>query len=181
MEKIYLKSPKAIKEFEEGNRTLSLRHRQLLLMIDGTRTNAELTKLFSNIDASQMLHDLEKLGYLVDKNSTVNEKNSTSKTNNGDQDSEKELLDTISSDHVAFIKSFLISELEIQVGAMMSRDLTSKIQKVTDSTELKPCIARWHMAIRDSKNGRTVSDELMGKLHHIIANPPRVASSKMAS
>lgn len=181
MEKIYLKSPKAIIEFEEGNRTLSLRHRQLLLMIDGTRTTAELTKLFSNIDASQMLHDLEKLGYLVDKNSTVNEKSSTAKNNDSNQDSEKELLDTISSDHVAFIKSFLITELEIQVGAMMSRDLISKIQKVTDSAELKPCIARWHMAIRDSKNGRTISDELMGKLHHIIANPPRVPSSKMTS
>jgi hypothetical protein len=177
MEKIYLKSRKAIKEFEEGNRTLSLRHRQLLLLMDGTRTSADLTKLFSNIDASQMLHDLEKLGYLVDKNSTANEKNSSSQNDN----SEKDVLDTISSDHVAFIKSFLITELELQMGLIMSRDLIAKIQKVTDSAELKPCIARWHMAIRDSKNGRTVSDELMGKLHHIIANPPRVASSKRAS
>ena len=51
MEKIYIKLPKAIKEFEKGNRTLSLRHRQLLLMIDGTRTTEELTKLFRNIEA----------------------------------------------------------------------------------------------------------------------------------
>jgi len=177
MEKIYIKLPKAIKEFEKGNRTLSLRHRQLLLMLDGTRTTEELTKLFRNIDASQILSDLEKLGYLVDKNSTVSDKVSTVIP----QSAEKDVLDAISSDHVAFIKGFLISELEINVGAMMSRDLISKIQKVTDSAELKPCIARWHMAIRDSKNGRTVSDELMGKLHHIIANPPRVASSKVAS
>jgi hypothetical protein len=146
-------------------------------MIDGTRTTEELTKLFRNIDASQILSDLEKLGYLVDKNSTVSDKVSTVIP----QSAEKDVLDAISSDHVAFIKGFLISELEINVGAMMSRDLISKIQKVTDSAELKPCIARWHMAIRDSKNGRTVSDELMGKLHHIIANPPRVASSKVAS
>jgi hypothetical protein len=180
VDKIYQKSPKAVKEFQDGIRTLSLRHRQLLLMVDGTRTSADLAKVFSTIDAEQMLSDLEKLGYLVDKNSTAMNKGSTDSHANA-QDTDKDVLDTITSEHVAFIKTFMINELEIQMGPIMGRDLISKIQKVTDNLELKPCIARWHMAIRDSKNGRTVSDELMGKLHHIIANPPRVPSSKRAS
>ena len=48
MNKVYVKSNAAIKEFEQGNRSLSLKHRQLLIMVDGRRTDDELAKIFNS-------------------------------------------------------------------------------------------------------------------------------------
>ncbi len=63
----------------------------------------------------------------------------------------------------------------------MSREIEQKIALVKNTEDLKPCIARWHMAIRDSRNGRTVSDKLMERLAHLMANPPQALESDNAS
>lgn len=167
MTQLYMKSEKGIREFEPHIRTLSLKQRQLLIMVDGVRTSEDLIKLFRNVDAKQMLQDMATLGYIVDNHTGKNPIKEI-------EPSPKEVLDTLSSAHLDAIKSFLLSELELQAGIMMNRELVDKINRITNSSDLKPNIARWHMAIRDSKNGRKIADELMGKLHHIIANPPTV-------
>ena len=176
MEKVYLKSQKAIKEFEAGNRTLSLRHRQLLIMIDGVRTTSALIKLFNMIDASQMLHDLERLGYLIDKNASAR----PGSFFESEQSENKDVLENLSQTHLKFVKSFLINELQNHVG-ILGRDLVNKIDFVQSSQELKPYISRWHMAIRESRVGRVASDKLMERLCHLIANPPSMLASELIS
>jgi len=167
MKSIYVKSELAVKELEGRSRTLSLRQRQLLITVDGMRTSDELARLFVNMNATQMLNDLEKLGYLTDKNKPARIEQHV-------QNSHSDTHVILSDEHLAFIKKFLMDTLESHVGAILSRDLINKIKNVSVNTELKPCISRWHMAIRDSKCGRTVADALIDKLHHIMANPSSI-------
>ena len=63
----------------------------------------------------------------------------------------------------------------------MSREIEQKIALVQSADDLKACIARWHMAIRDSRNGRTVADKLMERLAHLMANPPQARASEKAA
>ena len=174
MDTIYAKSALAIKEFEQSSRTLSLKHRQLLIMVNGRRTNRQIAQAFNSEQAIQMLADLEKLGYLVNANlaKQVTEYKQA-------QDTQLKSVE-LSREHLTFIKTFLIEEAQLQLG-LMSRDVEQKIALVSNADELKSCVARWHMAIRESRNGRPVADKLMERLAHLMANPPQVGASEKAS
>jgi hypothetical protein len=172
MNTVYIKSSKAKKEFEDGNRSLSLKHRQLLIMVNGQRTSSQIAQIFNSELAIKMLSDLEKLGYVVAAGS--DEKLNTNTTQARSVD------DSLSQEHLVFIKTFLIEEAQLQLG-LMSREIEQKIALVQNSDDLKSCIARWHMAIRDSRNGRTVADKLMERLAHLMANPPQARASETAS
>ncbi len=165
MDTIYVKSDRAIKEFEQGNRSLSLKHRQLLIMVNGRRTNSQIAQAVNSEQAIQMLADLERLGYLM--NASLANQATKHKSVQATQLKSVEL----SSDHLEIIKDFLVEEAQLQLG-LMSRDIEQKIALVNNADDLKSCIARWHMAIRDSRNGRTVADKLMERLAHLMANPP---------
>ncbi len=166
MDTIYVKSDRAIKEFEQGNRSLSLKHRQLLIMVNGRRTNSQIAQAVNSEQAIQMLADLERLGYLM--NASLANQATKNKAVQATQLKSVEL----SSDHLEIIKDFLVEEAQLQLG-LMSRDIEQKIALVNNADDLKSCIARWHMAIRDSRNGRTVADKLMERLAHLMANPPQ--------
>lgn len=172
MNTVYVKSDRAMKEFEQGNRTLSLKHRQLLIMVNGKRTKSQIAQIFNSEHTIQMLTDLEKLGYLIPTG--ANQKLEFNKKHFNALD------DNFSSEHLVFIKTFLIEEAQLQLG-LMSREIEQKIALVQNAEDLKPCIARWHMAIRDLRNGRTVSDKLMERLAHLMANSPQARASNSAS
>lgn len=173
---VYKKSDKAMAEFNDGNRSLSLRHRQLLIMVDGRRSNRDLAKTFGSDDVLLMLSDLEKLGFLINPYNTSSL--SASQANVSMQVAKPD--DALSQQHIVFIKTFLTQEAQLQLG-LMSREIEQKIALVKNSEDLKSCIARWHMAIRDSKNGRTVADKLMERLAHLMANAPQTLASQSAS
>ena len=175
MNKVYIKSNNAIKEFEQGNRSLSLKHRQLLIMVDGRRTDGEIAKIFNSQNVIEMLVDLLKLGFIVD----IHETKSSAKNNHHDVNVTK-AKDSLSSEHIALVKTFLIEEAQMQLG-LMSRDIEQKVNLVQNTNDLKSAISRWHMAIRDSRNGRTVADKLMERLAHIMANPPQPIVLKQAA
>ncbi|HSI24351.1 MAG TPA: hypothetical protein VK952_01900 [Methylotenera sp.] len=166
MDTIYIKSALAIKEFEQGNRSLSLKHRQLLIMVNGRRSDSQIAQAVNSEQAIQMLADLERLGYLTNAN--------FAKQVTKQKEAQATQLKSVelSSDHLEIIKDFLVEEAQLQLG-LMSRDIEQKIALVNHADDLKSCIARWHMAIRDSRNGRTVADKLMERLAHLMANPPQ--------
>lgn len=172
MDKIYVKSNAALVEFQQGNRSLSLRHRQLLIMVDGKRTDSEIAKIFNSNQAIAMLVDLEKLGFI---NSGKVSNQSVFNVHQAVPDSTP-----LSQEHIIYIKTFLSEEAQLQLG-LMSRDIEQRIALVNNAENLKSCVARWHMAIRESRNGRTVADKLMERLAHLMANPPQVKASENAS
>lgn len=174
MDKVYIQTDKAINEFEQGNRSLSLKHRQILIMVDGKRTDSELAKFFNSRNAIQMLLDLENLGFLISSDAAKNQQvdHHNNQTN--------QIEDSLSLEHLAFIKTFLIKEAQMQLG-LMSHGIEQKIALVQNSDNLKTCVALWHMAIRDSRNGQTVSDKLMERLTHLMANPPQAHTSESFS
>ncbi len=100
MDTIYAKSELAVREFEQNSRTLSLKHRQLLIMVNGRRTNRQIAQMFNSEQVVQMLADLEKLGYLINANlaKQVTEYKQA-------QDTQLKSVE-LSRDHLIFIKTF---------------------------------------------------------------------------
>ncbi len=172
MNTVYAKLDKAVEEFQHGNRTLSLKHRQLLILVNGRRTSNQIATMFHSETAVQMLADLEKLGYVEPIQAQQNKIETPKK--------EPVQNASLSREHLVFIKTFLIEEAQLQLG-LMSREIEKKIALVQNDEDLNHCIARWHMAVRDSRNGRTVADKLMERLAHLLANPPQVKVSEKAS
>ena len=172
MNTVYVKSDRAVQEFQDGNRSLSLKHRQLLIMVNGRRSDIEIARIFNSDHAIQMLIDLQKLGYINPAgaiNKPIDNRTLLSKVE-----------DSLSHEHLVFIKTFLIEEAQLQLG-LMSREIEQKVALIQNEVDLNACVGRWHMAIRDSRNGRTVADKLMDRLAHLIANPPQIIVSENAS
>jgi len=161
MDKVYIKSEKAMKELK-GDRTLSLKQRQLVIMANGRRPLSYFTNLFTKIDVKKELADLEKLGFIVDKSSPA--------TPAQKLDNTQDLFEALSPQHLSNIKYFLIMSLNKEVGIMGSQ-LAKSIEQLTYGEALKPFLSQWHTAIRDAKSGRKRADELVGQLNQLLANP----------
>ena len=176
MQNVYVKSEKALKEFEQGNRLLNLSQRNLLNIVDGKRTCAQLAKFFDSDHVFEMLADLEKLGFLVSENAVQK----PSIPNHKPSHLVDKLQNALSKEHVLFIKIFLIEEAKLQLG-LLSFAIVQQISMVRNADELKSSIAVWHIAIRESRNGGEVANQLMEKLLHLMATPPQMLASDHAS
>lgn len=180
MIKIYKKSEKAIKEFKSETRSLNLRQRKLYVMIDGKRTSTEIANILNASNVLDMIIGLEKQGFIVD----VNQPNqiaalSVASVNFNKADVYADEDEGLEAEHLAFIKTYLIEQTQMHLG-LMGRELEQWITSVNSASELKSFISRWHMAIRESKNGRATADELMQVVYHHIKNPILVQTSQLA-
>lgn len=161
MERIYVKSSKAVNELN-GNRTLSLKQRQLLIMVDGYRPQSYIARLFKQLDAERELNNLEKLGFIVEKNTFHNMAQK--------QPDQQDVVDRLSTEHLANIKNFLISSLNKQIGAA-GKVLAQEIANCHHNDALKLLIAQWRLTLRNVKHSKIQTDDLIGELNHYLANP----------
>lgn len=171
MSKILKKSEKGHKEFEQGVRTLGLKYRQLLVMVNGQRSTSDLIELLDQAETLQMLQELEKMGYVEDVH--------TAHALTGKKSAHDDNLEDITGENIEHVKEFLTDELVKHTGAFLNRDLIERIRLVQRGADLKPCISRWHMAMREARCGNEVADQLMEDLHYLIANPLPVSVASM--
>jgi hypothetical protein len=75
----------------------------------------------------------------------------------------------ISAEQLAETKSILISSTTEHLG-LMGRTMVEQISTAASYEQLKACISRWHMAIRESKGGRMIADELMSKVQMTLSS-----------
>jgi hypothetical protein len=161
---IFQKSVLGVQEILSSNRSLGVRQRQVLVLVDGKRSAGDLEGFFEKQKLSEILNTLEQLGFIQHLNATLPTPNKNH-TANILPDS----ANVLSQDQINAIKQILINGADDYLG-LMGRSLKEKIQNAVGFEQLKTCISLWQMAMRESKLGRESASFLMEQINQTIEN-----------
>lgn len=182
---VYEKSALGYNEFVNEKRTLNVRERQVLLLINGIRNIDDLEKFFKKELLIDTIQKLESNGFIQRHQSSVDSQsyvdNHAVTRNNPSTSTTQPTLSSlaffntenptipINPAKFAAVKTILINATDDYLG-LMGRSMKERISQCDNETELRNCISSWHMAMRESKLGRESTDFLMEQIHQTLEN-----------
>lgn len=170
---VYEKSSLGFNEFISQNRTLSVRERQVLLLVNGVRNIDDLEKFFKKehltitIDklvSNGYIQPFRKAGHLSGNKSIFISEPSSLPFN-----SKITPKSPVNPAKIAAIKSILIESAEDYLG-IMGNNIKICVKSCSNEYDLRSCISVWHMAMRESKLGRESISFLMEQIHKTLEN-----------
>lgn len=165
---VYEKSTLGFNEFTNNNRTLGVRERQVLLLVNGVRNLDELNKFFKKDLLLDTIKKLEREGYIQLPQGQQRPLELASSVRN-----QLSLQDTptktepICPTKMATVKAILIEAADDYLG-IMGRGIKAKIESCDNENNLRQTISSWHMAMRESKLGRESASFLMEQIHKTL-------------
>ena len=167
---IYEKSIAGQQEITGERRVLSLKHRQVLIMIDGKRTRDDLQNHLTNLDVAEIVADLERLGYIHNPASPSAKSPTAVNLAPHPADDAPPPEPPVSAEQLAAAKEILISSTNECLG-IIGRGMMQKIEAAQSREELKVWISQWHMAIRESRLGKPLAAVLLEQVQQALTNP----------
>ena len=172
---VYEKSTLGFMEFTGDKRTLGVRERQVLLLVNGVRNLDDLEKFFKKELLLDIIRKLEIEGYihrssdesgLPPAKPAADNAFSTTLSFLNIQHSKEPICPV----KMATIKTILLEAADDYLG-IMGREIKSKIEacNVENGEDgLRQCISSWHMAMRESKLGRESASFLMQQIYQTL-------------
>lgn len=167
---VYEKSTLGFMEFTSDKRTLGVRERQVLLLVNGVRNLDELEKFFKKDLLLDTIRKLEIEGYIL---RASQESEPPKQIAENPFSTTLSFLDIQHSEEpicpvkLATIKNILLEAADDYLG-IMGRAIKSKIEACNGEDGLRQCISSWHMAMRESKLGRESASFLMEQIYHTL-------------
>jgi len=170
---VYEKSALGINEFINQNRTLSVRERQVLLLVNGVRNVDELEKFFKKEQLTTTLTKLMSDGYIRQFNNMSSL--SKNKTSSHSTLTTLSLISSVNNElpidsaKIAAIKTILLESADDYLG-LMGHNIKVCVNSCSNEYDLRSCISMWHMAMRESKLGRESTSFLLEQIHQTLEN-----------
>jgi len=168
---VYEKSTRGLNEFANNQRTLGVRERQVLLLVNGVRNLDDLNKFFKQDHLLDTIKKLESEGYIqlpqkLQAQQAIPAATHTSPITLSLLEATDQVA-PICPTKLATVKSILLEATDDYLG-MMGRGIKTKIEQCENETSLRQCISSWHMAMRESKLGRESASFLMEQIHQTL-------------
>lgn len=172
---VYEKSSLGYNEFTSNKRTLNVRERQVLLLVNGERNLNSLEKLFRKEVLIDTIKKLESNGYIqlstvISAHASLTPLSHVVKNPHPVAQSLLEPKDTaenICPTKMVNIKTILNDATDDYLG-IMGKSIKAKIEACANETDLRQCISSWHMAMRESKLGREPASYLIEQINQIL-------------
>ncbi len=174
---VYEKSALGFMEFTTDKRTLGVRERQVLLLVNGVRSLDDLEKFFKKDLLLETIKKLETEGYIqksAEHESEIKEQQPVQTSQSASAFSVTlSFLDVpdnaepICPTKLSTVKTILIDAADDYLG-IMGRGIKAKIETCDNEESLRQCISSWHMAMRESKLGRESASFLMEQIHQTL-------------
>ena len=161
---IYQKSTLGIQEIASSQRSLGVRQRQVLVLINGKRSIEDLEGFFEKQQLNEILTTLTQGGFVQTLNTPL--------TGDTEQSTSHVISDsavTLSHEQIITIQQILLNGADDYLG-LMGRGIKETIVKTENFEQLKSCISIWHMSLRESKLGRESEGFLMKQINQTIEN-----------
>jgi len=159
---VYEKSAIGFNEFIDKNRTLNVRERQILLLVNGERSLEDLGKFFKKDLLINTIRKLESTGYIL----RANQQQQTIQFTQSVIDTQATKA-PICKRKLAAVQEILVRACDDYLG-IIGRSIKLRIEDCENEIDLKSSISNWHMAMRESKLGRETASFLMEKIHQIL-------------
>lgn len=164
---VYEKSTLGANEFTNEKRTLHFKERQVLLLINGKRTIEDLTQFFKKELLIETIQKLEQGGYIQQPlNHQANHELITPRATFFHENTNALVIHPAK---ISLIKTILMEATDDYLG-LVGRNLKERIKECNNEDDLKSCIPKWHMAMRESKLGRESASYLMEQIYQIVEN-----------
>lgn len=160
---VYEKSLAGLQEIADPARKLNARQRQVLILIDGKRSRDDLEKYLNRLNVAEIINDLEQLGYIHDPR---NPRSGNSPAIAAQE--EKPEPSDISEEQFLAVQSLMIASTNKNLG-LMGRNVVDQIKLAATQEQLKSCISLWNMALRESRKGHAIADDLMKQVQQILS------------
>jgi len=173
---VYEKSALGFNEFITDKRTLGVRERQVLLLVNGVRNLDDLEKFFKKDLLTDTIKKLESEGYIylpVEQQQLQQLLQQQQQQNSSAFLTTLSFLDTQNSTEpicpikLATVKTILVEAADDYLG-IMGRGIKARIEACDNEEGLRQCISNWHMAMRESKLGRESASFLMEQIHQTL-------------
>ncbi len=164
---VFAKTEIAIEEIKGNTRTLNARYRQVLVMIDGKRTQDSLQNFFVHYDVPAILTKLEQSQFVetVEQQSQrINQLKAANNLSYSKSFSQRIFLEP----KVLWPIQHLMADNTKQHLGILGKSLITKIHTIEDYDALMSFMSQWHMAMRESKTGRYEVKELMLQISSMI-------------
>jgi len=169
---VYEKSALGFNEFISDKRTLGVRERQVLLLVNGVRKLDDLEKFFKKDLLLDTIKKLESEGYIYlpieyQQNQQQPQHTATFPVTLSFLDMPDNTAEPICTVKLAAVKAILIEAADDYLG-IMGRGIKAKIEACENEDSLRQSISSWHMAMRESKLGRESASFLMEQIHQTL-------------
>ncbi|MDP3210479.1 hypothetical protein [Methylotenera sp.] len=165
---LYEKSTLGFNEFTNNKRTLGVRERQVLLLVNGVRNLDELNKFFKKDLLLDTIKKLETEGYIqLPQGQQRPPEFASSMQNQLSLEDSPTKTEPICPTKMATVKAILIEAADDYLG-IMGRGIKAKIESCDNDNNLRQTISSWHMAMRESKLGRESASFLMEQIHKTL-------------
>jgi len=167
---VYEKSSLGFNEFTTDKRTLGVRERQVLLLVNGVRNLDDLEKFFKKDLLIDTIKKLESEGYIQ---RPIGEQKQEQPPLTNTIHTTLSYLETPNTAEpmcpvkLAAVKTILIDAADDYLG-IMGRGIKAKIETCNNEESLRQSISGWHMAMRESKLGRESASFLMEQVHQTL-------------
>ncbi|GHD68459.1 hypothetical protein [Jeongeupia chitinilytica] len=166
---VYSKTARGQAEIDARSLGLSARARRLLILIDGRRTLAEIAVILGHDTLPPLLAELQAQGCIGTPGETASEAGATVEPAPAPSPvqsvppavtQQPKPIDALDPIRIVKAKELMTESAQTFLG-LMGRGLISEIEAVSDTPALKNAIARWNMALRESRKAGPYADEFV--------------------
>jgi hypothetical protein len=181
---VFAKTEAGRTEIDQRIRGLTAKERRVLILIDAQRNVFDIATITDlNDDAASVFVRLIGLGLIAPLASQGESRvasrpappapplpSAPQKTAGADATAAKTVVD----EALARAKKIMLEATDEHLG-LLGADIARHIDGVNDFDSIKACIAKWHMAMRDSRSGRASVDEHLERIRAALATQPQEA------
>jgi hypothetical protein len=151
-------------ELASRSADLSPRQRQLLVLVDGRRSDGELAALIGREALAELLAALRALGLVVSADQASGAR--TEPVLNASAMAEPAPV-ALPGERLEAIRALMKDSARRHLG-LLAQEVHLVIEQASCAHTLRAAIARWHLALRDSRNGHAEADALLGSVRALL-------------
>ncbi|QLG88286.1 hypothetical protein HQ393_08515 [Chitinibacter bivalviorum] len=157
LNQVYYKLPRGLKAIHtrDDSNALNAQQRRLLILIDGERTVADLMQMLGTVELIASLQLLNEQGYIGTEPSRLSELSLTPTPA-----AATETTRTIDPERMEAVKQLMLSSSQQCLG-LMAKPLIREIEEIRCEKTLKTTLARWNMALRESRTATQHADQFL--------------------
>lgn len=152
-------------EINNKSTALDFKSRQVLILADGQRSLAQLQQMRAGFNVLSIVDRLVAEGYLQRENAELAAPVQMPKV--APAELQRAELPRLSAEQIAMAREFMAESTRNHMGILGST-LLDKLKEADDTHQIRSSMAQWHMALRDSRQGRAMADEQLQQLHRML-------------
>jgi hypothetical protein len=150
---VYVKTEQGRAEVTRRELGLNGRQRSVLIMLDGRRSCAALVPLMPAGQVAGIVGELLALGLVAPCG--------------GGSPAQTAAAPIVSDPGLDRVRCYMVGVARTHLG-LLAEEVVARIERAADAGQLRGVVGHWHMALRDSKQGRAAAGDCLREVREAL-------------